>query len=160
MLTVTNESLLKEPPARVWTALTRFADYSRWHPFVRLSGEARAGEEIRVRFIGQDGKQILRPMAAHILVAEMHLQLGIRFGFGRLISFDECYELVPQPAGTFLIHSLTCRGFLSPFVPSRVLRGNFTKFLEASDRNLAQHLSVERRGGVHPPQARRPRTRR
>lgn len=160
MASVTNETLLKEPPARIWTALTRFDDYDRWHPFVRISGEARAGAKINISFIGSDGKQILRPMLARILVAEMHLQLAIRFGFGRFISFDERYELVPQPAGTFLIHSLTCRGYLAPLVPSKVLLGNFRKFLEASDRNLAQLLSVERRGGVNPPQARRPRTRR
>lgn len=160
MFTVTNETLLKEPPARVWTALTRFDDYSRWHPFVRANGVPRGGAQIHITFIGSGGKQILRPMQARIMMAEPHLLLWIRFGFGRVISFDERFQLTAQPAGTFLIHSLSCRGFLSPFVPSKIARGNFSKFIEASDRNLTQHLSVERRGGVHPPQARRPRARR
>lgn len=160
MASVTNEMLLKEPPARVWTAITRFDDYARWHPFLRITGEPKAGAEIMLSFIGNDGKQILRPMLARILVAEQHLLFGVRFGFGRFVSFEERYELAPQPEGTLLIHSLTCRGLLAPLVPSKVLLGNFRKFLEASDRNLSQLLSVERRGGVNPTQTRRPRTRR
>src|SRR3546814_5649039 len=38
VLSVENETILHASPPRVWTALTRFDNYGRWSPFIRIDG--------------------------------------------------------------------------------------------------------------------------
>jgi uncharacterized protein YndB with AHSA1/START domain len=44
------EIVIDAPPERVWAAVTDFAAYPEWNPFIRrISGELREGARLEVR---------------------------------------------------------------------------------------------------------------
>src|SRR3546814_5069269 len=45
-----NETILHASPPKVWAALTRFDDYPRWSPFVRISGQLEQGALVEYSF--------------------------------------------------------------------------------------------------------------
>ena len=50
MFTVENETVIHTSLPRVWTAITRFDDYPRWHPFVRITGSLTSDTKVDYSF--------------------------------------------------------------------------------------------------------------
>jgi len=146
MFAVRNETLVTASPLRIWAALTRFDNYHRWHPFVRISGRPAVDTAVDYSFRIRPDRPRFRTMFARVRSVDTHVQLVITFGLGWLVSFEDAYLLLPSANGVRLVHSLGCRGLLSLLFPrGRAIR-NFTNLLEATDLSLARHLSSARRG--------------
>ena len=49
---------IEAPPARIWEALTDFASYAQWNPFMtRASGRARVAERLAITYSFPDGAE-------------------------------------------------------------------------------------------------------
>lgn len=138
-----NETILHASPPRVWTALTRFDGYARWNPFVRVVGPLEQGALVKYSFRMKSNKPRFLTIDARIVTLEPQRRVTFRFGFGRLMSFEESYSLEPVPVGARLIHSLRCTGLLST-LKHRKMRRNFSKILEITDRLFLRHLTSAR----------------
>lgn len=138
-----NETILHASPPKVWTALTRFDDYARWSPFIRIAGPLEAGALVQYSFRIKSSKPRFFTVDAHIITLEPQKRVTFRFGVGGLISFEESYAVEPVPVGSRLVHSFRCTGLLSALKFKKVKR-NFRQMLEITDRLFERHLSPTR----------------
>ena len=138
-----NETILHASPPKVWAALTRFDDYPRWSPFVRISGQLEQGARVEYSFRMRSNKPRFWTVDARITALEPQRCMTFRFGFGGLMTFEESYCVVPVPVGSRLVHSFRCTGLLSA-LKHRNMRKNFAKMLEITDRLFQRHLTPAR----------------
>ena len=143
MLAVENETILHASPPKVWTALTRFEDYGRWNPFIRIDGPLAQGALVQYSFRMKADKARFFTVDARITELEPQKQIAFRFGLGRLFAFEESYFLAPVPVGSRLVHSFRYTGLLSAIKFGKVRR-NFGQMLEITDRLFQRHLRPAR----------------
>ncbi|WP_454890424.1 SRPBCC domain-containing protein [Sphingopyxis chilensis] len=143
MLAVENETILHASPPRVWTALTRFDDYSRWNPFIRIDGPLARDALVQYSFRMKAGKARFFTVDARIIALEPQSRVTFRFGFGWLLAFEESYCVAPVPVGSRLVHSFRCTGLLSA-LKLKNMRRNFGQMLEIMDRLFQRQLSPAR----------------
>src|SRR3546814_4280698 len=65
-----NETILHASPPKVWAALTRFDDYPRWSPFVRISGQLEQGALVEYSFRMRPNKPRFWTVDARITALE------------------------------------------------------------------------------------------
>lgn len=143
MIAQENETILHAAPPKVWTALTRFEDYERWSPFVRIAGPLELGALVQYSFRTKTNKPRFFTVDARITALEPQKRVTFRFGLGGLISIEESYSVAPARAGSQLVHSFHCTGLLPVLTPKRTRR-NLSQILEATDREFRRHLSHAR----------------
>ncbi|MGD9811669.1 MAG: SRPBCC family protein [Sphingobium sp.] len=130
-------------PPKVWTALTRFEDYERWSPFVRIAGPLELGALVQYSFRMKTNHPRFFTVDARIAALEPQKRVTFRFGLRGLISIEESYSVAPVPVGSQLVHSFRCTGLLSVLKPKK-MRRNLSQILEITDRRLRQHLGQAR----------------
>src|SRR3546814_4618420 len=128
VLSVENETILHASPPRVWTALTRFDNYGRWSPFIRIDGALVLDGLVAYSFRLNSKKRFFT-IDARIIAIEPQRQVTVRFGFGWLIGFEESYSLTPVPVGSRLVHSFRCTGIIAS-LKRKKMRRNFRQMLE------------------------------
>lgn len=143
MFTVENETILHTSPPKVWTALTRFDNYGRWNPFIRIDGPLALGELVQYSFRMNSNKARFFTIDARIIALDPQRHVAFRFGFDWLIAFEESYSLAPVPVGTRLVHSFHCTGLLSA-LKFKKMRRNFWEMLEIIDGLFQRHLNPAR----------------
>lgn len=143
MFLVENESIVHASPPQVWTAITRFDEYPRWHPFVRIAGSLTPDANVDYSFRMKLGNAKFRTVDARIVTLDAQKCLVLRFGFGWLLAFEEAYSLSPLPTGSRLVHGFRCAGLLSA-LPLSNLKHNFARLLETTDRVLVRHLTFRK----------------
>lgn len=116
MIQVENETLVPVPRSRVWEVLTAFDRYPRWHPFIRLRGEAVLGGEIDYLYtLKLASKQKWKAFAKIVELVPMR-SFSWRIGVRYLFIAKEGYVLDDQSGGTKVRHWLEYRGIASwPF---------------------------------------------
>ena len=142
MFLVENETVLHASPPKVWTALTRFDNYERWNPFIRINGPLVLDGLVQYSFRLNTKKRFFT-IDARIIVIEPQRQVIFHFGFGWLLAFEESYSLTPVPVGSQLVHSFRCTGILAG-LKLKKMRRNFGKMLEITDRLFQRHLRPAR----------------
>jgi hypothetical protein len=70
MFTVENETVIHTSLPRVWTAITRFDDYPRWHPFVRITGSLTSDTKVDYSFRMKTGNAPFRTVDARIVTVD------------------------------------------------------------------------------------------
>lgn len=144
--TITN---LPAPPERVWAVLTDFAGYERWHPLLRVSGEASPGGQIRYsRRLSLKSNRWITVDADIVEVAEP-ARLAWRQGVRRIFASDESFVLEAAGTGTKLTHTMRNSGLLAVVFAALSKRKNKAS-MDLFDGLLARRLAKG------PPQPRRP----
>ena len=128
------------PPDRVWAALTDFAAYPEWNPFIpRLEGSATSGSRLRVTIRPPGSRAMtLRPRVT-ISEPDRHFAWLGHLGLPRV--FDGEHEFILEPngrGGTSFTQRETFRGLLVPFV-GKVLERTRRGF-EAMNQSLATRM--------------------
>jgi hypothetical protein len=124
MFTVENETVIHTSLPRVWTAITRFDDYPRWHPFVRITGSLTSDTKVDYSFRMKTGNAPFRTVDARIVTVDEQRCFALRFGLGKLFALEESYLLSAIPPGARVVHSFRCTGLLS-LLPLKV-RSDFS----------------------------------
>lgn len=145
MLKVENSIELKAPPWRVWKALTKLEDYSRWHPFIRSGGEPAMGAEVDYLFRNRAFRKTFSAKAMIIRYDEP-AAFGWRIGLGRLVSLDETFAIAAGEQGSILTHRITGNGVFAWF-RTRFFQKRFHDIILATDQALERHM----RGAGSPP---------
>lgn len=143
MFAVENETIIHASPPRVWTAITRFDEYRRWHPFVRISGSPAPEAIVDYSFRMKPGKARFWTVDARIITFDMQRSFALHFGLGWLFALEETYTLSPLPVGSLLVHGFRFAGLLSA-LPLSNMKRNFAKLLETTDRILVRHLTFRK----------------
>ena len=148
MFELSESVIIPAGASRVWQVLTNFAEYPRWHPFVRLEGQAAAGQEVRYAFRKYAAA---RPIVTDATIARCEAPTMLEFDIGvaRLIQATEWYALEPAGAGVRLTHGFRISGALSfvvrPFLPKldRV-------YVDRPLQRLALYLQPAKQGPMPP----------
>jgi hypothetical protein len=143
MVHITTESLLPAPPARVWEALTDFASYPRWNPFlvqVRVEGPLQPGARVAGRAsLGASGGGRTLGITARVVECEVARRLSWRGGVPGLLVGWHAFALEPAAGGaTRLLHSERFTGLLPLLAGARLRR--LTAQYEAMNAALAAVL--------------------
>jgi hypothetical protein len=114
---ISTEIMIAAPPKRVWEALTDFALYPEWNPFIiTAEGEPRVGERLIATFRPPGGSAqtfrpvVLRAEAPHALVWRGSLPIP------GLFAGEHFFLLTPEAAGTRFRNEETFSGLLAPFL--------------------------------------------
>lgn len=87
MRTIHTEIGVLAPAAAVWNLLTDFAGWPRWNPFLRISGEAVEGAELRLVF-SLPGR---KPMATKARIVRLEEERELRW-FGRMMAVPGLFD--------------------------------------------------------------------
>lgn len=138
MFEASEQAIIAAPPSRVWSALTDFAQYEQWHPFMKLEGRASAGTEVQYTLYRKLGGRILTTTAQISACDEPHL-LSFEMGVPRLLWVEEWYWIAPVEAGTCLKHGMRFSGILT-FVARFKLK-RYQYLLGRPIQSLAHYLA-------------------
>lgn len=107
---------LPAPPERVWAVLIDFAGYERWHPLLRVSGEAESGGQIRYsrRLSLRSNRWIT--VDADIVEFIAPERLAWWQGVRSVFATDESFELEAMEGGTRVTHVMRNSGVLAMLV--------------------------------------------
>ncbi len=155
---VENDTLVEAPPARVWRLLTDFAHYRDWHPFNRITGEARQGAAIDYQYTSTLVTKRARHSPATISRLEPNAVLEWETGIRHVFQHIESYELTPDPKGTRLRHRIEYRGALAWLMRGRPSKQAHARICE-TDAALRSYLTQKKPSTAHRP-ANRPSRRR
>jgi hypothetical protein len=116
MRVIRTEIDIDAPPAAVWAALTDFASYPAWNPFIpEASGVVAAGEILTLRMVS-DGRS--RTFTPEVLAVRENAELRwlgvLRWRW--LFSAEHLFSLSPTSNGTRLVHAERFDGVLVPLL--------------------------------------------
>jgi hypothetical protein len=115
MRLIETEIEIDAPPSAVWAALTGFADYPEWNPFIRkASGQLTARSVLTLRMFPGDGSTP-RTFTPTLLAARENEELRWlgKMSTPGLFSGEHVFELTPLPGDrTRLVHSERFKGLL------------------------------------------------
>ena len=126
------------PPLRVWRALTDFAGYKKWHPFVEVEGEAVEGAEVQYSFRRKAGGRHFKS-EARISVCDEPKLITFDVGIPRLMRAEEWYSIEAIGGGVRLTHGARFSGILA-FVTAGLARKRFPFFLQRPNQALERYL--------------------
>ena len=138
MFEASEQVTIAAPPSRVWSALTDFAQYGQWHPFMKLEGRASAGAEVQYTLYRKLGGRTLTTTARISACDEPRL-LSFEMGVPRLLWVEEWYSIAPAGAGACLKHGMRFSGILT-FVARFKLK-RYLYLLGRPIQSLARYLA-------------------
>lgn len=150
MIAVENEIAVAAPPAKVWRILTDFPRYRNWHPFIRLTGEAKAGAAIDYEYTSDLRTRRKRHSPGKITRFERNVAFEWTMGVRPFFEQVERYELAPHPLGTRLRHRVEFRGVVAFLFRGRPSRATHARMCEADDA-LRTLLAGKRPAPAKPP---------
>lgn len=131
---------LPASPERVWAVLTAFASYERWHPLLRVSGEAVLDSQIRYsRRLSLKSDHWITVDADIVEFAEL-ARLAWRQGVRRVFATDESFEIEATETGTRFTHIMRNSGILAVFFAPLSKRKNKAS-MDLFDGLLARRLA-------------------
>lgn len=115
----TAERVLPGAPERAWALLTGVAGWKMWMPGVRwavLEGALAAGAFVTVK--PERGRQT----AYRIDVADAPRVFALGLTFGPVAALRRTFTLLPDPAGTRIVHEVTIAGPLRAALTAGIAR--------------------------------------
>ncbi|TFI59793.1 hypothetical protein E2493_02855 [Sphingomonas parva] len=112
MIDVVEEIDIPASQHKVWTALTDFSSYKKWHPYVRIDGSSLTGEKVRYTFV-RNSRGKLATTEATLSVCSAPREIDIEIGWERVLLVTEWYLLEPVRNGVRLKHGLRFSGLLA-----------------------------------------------
>lgn len=122
MRVIRTEIDIDASPAAVWAALTDFAGYPEWNPFItEASGTLAVGEILTLRMVSGGKAQTFTPEVLAVREgAELRWLGALRWSW--LFSAEHRFELAAVGDGTRLVHSEVFRGVLVPLLRAMIDR--------------------------------------
>ncbi|ADU65011.1 SRPBCC domain-containing protein [Desulfurispirillum indicum] len=139
---ITTEMTLPAPLPTVWQAITDFAAYSRWNPFItEIQGEPTTGARLRITLQQPNGTSPMR-FSPRILLCEREQELTWqgRFLLPGILTGVHSFRLEHDSDGqTHLVHREVFTGILVPFFKRAMAESTRTGF-ELMNDALAQEV--------------------
>ena len=130
------------PIEKVWRALTDFASFPEWNPFIRrIKGTPTIGSRLEVS-LGASGTKPMtfRPRVLNVVPNRELRWLG-RLGLPRLFDGEHIFELVPLgPNRTRFVQRERFRGLFVPFL-ANILDRDARRGFEEMNRALRARVS-------------------
>lgn len=136
---------ISAPAPAVWTALTDFARYAEWNPFIRRArGSARPGDDVHVRVRSSFGL----PLAFRATVLDSDENRELHWRGHVLAPWLACGEhwFAIEPAGDGRVRFVQRERFtgLLPRLASRLLAREARRGFEAMNEALARRVTPSR----------------
>ncbi len=131
---------LPASPERVWAVLTDFAGYEKWHPLLRVSGDAMLDSQIRYsRRLSLKSNRWITVDADIVEFTEV-ASLAWRQGVRRIFATDEIFAVEAIGTGTRLTHIMRNSGLIALLVAPLSMRKNKAS-MDLFDGLLARRLA-------------------
>jgi hypothetical protein len=138
---IKTETLIKAPPERVWAAMTDFASFPDWNPFVRRAqGRLEPGERLEIRLRLDHGLPMtFRP---RVTVVEPCRELRWLATLGRpgVFDVDRAFQITPYDGGVMFVMSEECTGWLTPVMFATNLEAQLYRGYDAFNEALRKRV--------------------
>jgi hypothetical protein len=137
---IKTETIIDAPPERVWAAMTDFASFPSWNPFVReASGRLEPGERLKIRLQLDRMKMTFRP---RVTVVEPDRELRWLATLGRpgLFDVDRAFLIEPYDGGVRFVMSEECTGRLTGLMFATNLEAQLYRGYDAFNRALRERV--------------------
>ena len=130
-----HETRINASPERVWQALTDFAAYPEWNPFIRKAeGQVREGARLEVRIQPSGARGMtFRPRLLRVTPGRELRWLG-RLWLPGLFDGEHVFRVEPQEqGGVNFVQEETFRGVLAPLLAKSLDRDTLRGFREMNE---------------------------
>jgi hypothetical protein len=139
---IKTETVIDAAPERVWAAMTDFASFPDWNPFVRhADGRLEPGERLRIRLRLDHGlRMTFRP---RVTVVEPGRELRWLATLGRpgVFDVDRAFQIHPHAKGGVLfVMSEECTGWLTPVMFATNLEAQLYRGYDAFNEALRRRV--------------------
>ncbi|HWR35530.1 MAG TPA: SRPBCC domain-containing protein [Clostridia bacterium] len=83
---------INAPADRVWQLLTDFNSYPYWNPYMRVEGQARQGEKVRIT-LGQDSNAVSYTARIRVVQANRQMRWTRRVVLPGILDREQRFEL-------------------------------------------------------------------
>jgi hypothetical protein len=138
---IKTETLIDAPAERVWAAMTDFASFPSWNPFVRAAeGRLEPGEQLKIRLQLDHGlKMTFRP---RVTVVKPNRELRWLATLGRpgVFDVDRAFQIEPRDGGVRFVMSEECTGWLTPVMFAANLEAQLYRGYDAFNEALRKRV--------------------
>ena len=138
---IKTETIIHAPAERVWAAMTDFASFPTWNPFVReAQGRLEPGERLKIRLALDHGlKMTFRP---RVTVVRPNRELRWRATLGRpgVFDVDRAFQIEPRDGGVRFVMSEECTGWLTPVMFAANLEAQLYRGYDAFNEALRRRV--------------------
>jgi hypothetical protein len=139
---IKTETIINAPAERVWAAMTDFASFPSWNPFIReATGRLEPGERLKIRLRLDRMGMTFRP---RVTVVEPNCELRWLATLGRpgVFDVDRAFQIEPRDGGVRFVMSEECTGWLTPVMfatnlEAQLYRG-YDRFNEALRKRVEE----------------------
>jgi hypothetical protein len=138
---IKTETVIKAPAERVWAAMTDFASFPDWNPFVRKAqGRLEPGEQLKIQLRLDHGLPMkFRP---RVTVVEPGRELRWLATLGRpgVFDVDRAFQIEPRDGGVLFVMSEECTGWLTPVLFATNLEAQLYRGYDAFNEALRRRV--------------------
>jgi hypothetical protein len=138
---IKTETLIDAPAERVWAAMTDFASFPSWNPFMRAAeGRLEPGEQLKIRLQLDHGlKMTFRP---RVTVVKPNRELRWLATLGRpgVFDVDRAFQIEPRDGGVRFVMSEECTGWLTPVMFAANLEAQLYRGYDAFNEALRKRV--------------------
>ena len=138
---IKTETTIDAPPEKVWAAMTDFASFPDWNPFVRhADGRLEPGERLRIRLRLDHGlRMTFRP---RVTVVEPGRELRWLATLGRpgVFDVDRAFQIEPRNGGVLFVMSEECTGALTAVMFATNLEAQLYRGYDAFNEALRRRV--------------------
>jgi hypothetical protein len=138
---IKTETIIHAPAERVWAAMTDFASFPSWNPFVReAQGRLEPGERLKIRLALDHGlKMTFRP---RVTVVRPNRELRWLATLGRpgVFDVDRAFQIEPRNGGVRFVMSEECTGWLTPVMFATNLEAQLYRGYDAFNEALRKRV--------------------
>lgn len=132
------EILIEAPIELVWIAFTDFESYTKWNPFMSISGELKLGDKVKVEVVLKDKNSVFRPKII-VLEDERKLEWKGNLVHKRIFSGLHYFHFSPEGEGqTRLIHGEEFSGIFNKSILKKIGQSTLEGF-ESMNKALKQY---------------------
>ena len=138
---IKTETLINAPAEAVWAAMTDFASFPSWNPFVRRAeGRLEPGSRLKIRLRLDHGLPMtFRP---RVTVVEPNRELRWLATLGRpgVFDVDRAFQIEPHDGGVRFVMSEECTGWLTPVMFATNLEAQLYRGYDAFNEALRKRV--------------------
>lgn len=131
------------PPIRVWSHVTDFQSYKKWHPNYEFETVSKSNDNFRVIYALYRNSYRINS-EARINICDKPVSVSWTIYLGGLAAFLESYTLTSSTIGTEVRHSVEFQGAIMRIIAIPFRRGLRNNMLR-QDNALIDFLNKERR---------------
>jgi hypothetical protein len=141
---IKTETVIYAPAERVWAAMTDFASFPAWNPFlVKAQGSLEPGEKLKIQLRLDHGLRMTFRPRVTVVEPARQLRWLARLGAPGVFDVDRAFQITPRDGGVLFAMSEECTGWLTGVLFATNLEAQLYRGYDAFNEALRRRVEGE-----------------